>query len=271
MACAAAPTRLASSTFGPTPGGLGQGRRGRRAGHCPLEFPSRELQLAGSSLAPPSLSAARTPALPPLPACPPARPPACLPACLLSLPASPARDTRRISVMGGEQAATVLAVVESEKRRREGQAWGEGEQEEFRRKIRERCGCVCCLRVWVCGCGYAGVGFGGGGAGGVESQDLREMRYYLGGEGRGARCTAGWADGWVVWVLGEQAEFRRKIRERCGGGERKGACSTAGWVGGCSSWWWALSLQLAGSAARVPDLLATVCRQLPLHTFPPNK
>jgi hypothetical protein len=42
--------------------------------------------------------------------------------------------------MGGEQAATVLAVVESDKRQREGQAWGEGEQEEFKRKIRERCG-----------------------------------------------------------------------------------------------------------------------------------
>ncbi|KAL4431453.1 hypothetical protein ABPG75_006709 [Micractinium tetrahymenae] len=44
----------------------------------------------------------------------------------------------RISVMGGEQAATVLHLVELEKRRREGKPWPEEDQEEFRRRIRER-------------------------------------------------------------------------------------------------------------------------------------
>jgi 3-methylcrotonyl-CoA carboxylase beta subunit len=44
----------------------------------------------------------------------------------------------RISVMGGEQAANVLHLVESEKRKREGREWGDAEREEFKRKIRER-------------------------------------------------------------------------------------------------------------------------------------
>ncbi|KAL4421756.1 hypothetical protein ABPG77_009739 [Micractinium sp. CCAP 211/92] len=44
----------------------------------------------------------------------------------------------RISVMGGEQAATVLHLVELDKRQREGKAWPEEEQEEFKRRIRER-------------------------------------------------------------------------------------------------------------------------------------
>lgn len=44
----------------------------------------------------------------------------------------------RISVMGGEQAATVLHLVEKEKREREGRGWPEEEQAEFVRKIQER-------------------------------------------------------------------------------------------------------------------------------------
>lgn len=46
----------------------------------------------------------------------------------------------RISVMGGEQAATVLHLVELDKRQREGRPWPEEEQEEFKRRIRERWG-----------------------------------------------------------------------------------------------------------------------------------
>lgn len=41
--------------------------------------------------------------------------------------------------MGGEQAATVLHLVELDKRQREGKAWPEEEQEDFKRRIRERC------------------------------------------------------------------------------------------------------------------------------------
>ena len=44
----------------------------------------------------------------------------------------------RISVMGGEQAASVLHLVEREKRGRERVEWGEAEQEEFKRRIVER-------------------------------------------------------------------------------------------------------------------------------------
>lgn len=44
----------------------------------------------------------------------------------------------RISVMGGDQAATVLDVVESEKRAREGRGWPEEEQEKFKESIRKR-------------------------------------------------------------------------------------------------------------------------------------
>ncbi|GAB4816349.1 hypothetical protein N2152v2_003395 [Parachlorella kessleri] len=44
----------------------------------------------------------------------------------------------RISVMGGEQAATVLHLVESEKRQREGKQWPQEEQEAFIKKIRDR-------------------------------------------------------------------------------------------------------------------------------------
>lgn len=44
----------------------------------------------------------------------------------------------RIGVMGGEQAATVLHLVELEKRQRDGQEWAAEEQEEFKRRIRER-------------------------------------------------------------------------------------------------------------------------------------
>lgn len=40
--------------------------------------------------------------------------------------------------MGGEQAATVLHLVESEKRAREGRDWPAEEQEAFRQKIRDR-------------------------------------------------------------------------------------------------------------------------------------
>lgn len=44
----------------------------------------------------------------------------------------------RISVMGGEQAATVLHLVESEKRAREGKDWPAEERERFKAAIRER-------------------------------------------------------------------------------------------------------------------------------------
>jgi 3-methylcrotonyl-CoA carboxylase beta subunit len=44
----------------------------------------------------------------------------------------------RISVMGGEQAATVLSLVESEKRAREGQEWPADEREYFKERIRQR-------------------------------------------------------------------------------------------------------------------------------------
>ncbi|PSC74671.1 methylcrotonoyl-carboxylase [Micractinium conductrix] len=44
----------------------------------------------------------------------------------------------RISVMGGEQAATVLHLVELEKRARDGQGWPEEEQEAFKARISER-------------------------------------------------------------------------------------------------------------------------------------
>lgn len=44
----------------------------------------------------------------------------------------------RISVMGGEQAATVLSLVEAEKRAREGQEWPEDEREYFKERIRQR-------------------------------------------------------------------------------------------------------------------------------------
>jgi hypothetical protein len=40
--------------------------------------------------------------------------------------------------MGGEQAAAVLHLVESEKRQREGRPWAAEEQEEFKRRIRDR-------------------------------------------------------------------------------------------------------------------------------------
>ncbi|KAI3424326.1 hypothetical protein D9Q98_009879 [Chlorella vulgaris] len=44
----------------------------------------------------------------------------------------------RISVMGGEQAASVLHVVESDKRQREGKEWAAEAQEEFKQGIRDR-------------------------------------------------------------------------------------------------------------------------------------
>ena len=44
----------------------------------------------------------------------------------------------RISVMGGDQAAMVLHLVEREKRAREGREWPVEEQEEFKRKITDR-------------------------------------------------------------------------------------------------------------------------------------
>lgn len=44
----------------------------------------------------------------------------------------------RISVMGGDQAANVLHLVELDKRRRESQEWSEEEQESFKEKIRKR-------------------------------------------------------------------------------------------------------------------------------------
>eukprot|EP00898_Chlorokybus_atmophyticus_P007853 jgi/Chlat1/8069/Chrsp73S00602 len=44
----------------------------------------------------------------------------------------------RISVMGGDQAAGVLATVEREKREREGSHWSETEEKEFRERIRQR-------------------------------------------------------------------------------------------------------------------------------------
>lgn len=44
----------------------------------------------------------------------------------------------RISVMGGDQAAMVLHLVESEKRSREGRDWPIDEQEEYMRRIRDR-------------------------------------------------------------------------------------------------------------------------------------
>lgn len=40
--------------------------------------------------------------------------------------------------MGGEQAATVLHLVELEKRARDGQGWPEEEQEAFKARISER-------------------------------------------------------------------------------------------------------------------------------------
>ena len=40
--------------------------------------------------------------------------------------------------MGGEQAATVLSLVESEKRAREGQEWPDDEREYFQERIRQR-------------------------------------------------------------------------------------------------------------------------------------
>ena len=43
-----------------------------------------------------------------------------------------------ISVMGGEQAAGVLHLVEAEKAAREGRAWPADEQEYFKQRIRER-------------------------------------------------------------------------------------------------------------------------------------
>lgn len=44
----------------------------------------------------------------------------------------------RISVMGGDQAASVLALVEKEKRAREGKEWPEAEEAEFKQKIASR-------------------------------------------------------------------------------------------------------------------------------------
>jgi 3-methylcrotonyl-CoA carboxylase beta subunit len=44
----------------------------------------------------------------------------------------------RISVMGGDQAAGVLELLESEKRTREGREWPIEEQEAFKSRIRER-------------------------------------------------------------------------------------------------------------------------------------
>lgn len=40
--------------------------------------------------------------------------------------------------MGGEQAATVLHLLESEKREREGRDWPEEEQEAFKQALRDR-------------------------------------------------------------------------------------------------------------------------------------
>ena len=44
----------------------------------------------------------------------------------------------RIGVMGGEQAASVLATVQRDGKERKGQAWSSAEEEEFRRPIREK-------------------------------------------------------------------------------------------------------------------------------------
>ena len=44
----------------------------------------------------------------------------------------------RISVMGGEQAAQVLAQVKSEKMQREGQTWEESDKKIFLQKIRDQ-------------------------------------------------------------------------------------------------------------------------------------
>jgi 3-methylcrotonyl-CoA carboxylase beta subunit len=44
----------------------------------------------------------------------------------------------RISVMGGDQAANVLHLIELDKRRRESQEWSEEEQESFKEKIKKR-------------------------------------------------------------------------------------------------------------------------------------
>jgi 3-methylcrotonyl-CoA carboxylase beta subunit len=44
----------------------------------------------------------------------------------------------RISVMGGEQAASVLATIRRDKATETGQPWPEAEEEAFRKKIRER-------------------------------------------------------------------------------------------------------------------------------------
>lgn len=44
----------------------------------------------------------------------------------------------RISVMGGEQAAGVLAMVTRQKRERDGKSWSEAEEEAFRKPIRDQ-------------------------------------------------------------------------------------------------------------------------------------
>ncbi|NIR61725.1 MAG: methylcrotonoyl-CoA carboxylase, partial [Gammaproteobacteria bacterium] len=44
----------------------------------------------------------------------------------------------RISVMGGEQAANVLAQVRADNYTRRGETWGEAEEEAFKRPIREQ-------------------------------------------------------------------------------------------------------------------------------------
>jgi 3-methylcrotonyl-CoA carboxylase beta subunit len=44
----------------------------------------------------------------------------------------------RISVMGGEQAASVLATVKRDNLEAEGKTWSAGEEEEFKRPIREQ-------------------------------------------------------------------------------------------------------------------------------------
>lgn len=49
--------------------------------------------------------------------------------------------------MGGEQAASVLHLVESEKRAREGRRWAAEEQEEFKRAIRDRHAAACRTRT----------------------------------------------------------------------------------------------------------------------------
>lgn len=58
----------------------------------------------------------------------------------------------RISVMGGEQAANVLALVELDKRKREGQAWPEEEQAAFKQAIVERCALCAALRLRTSTC-----------------------------------------------------------------------------------------------------------------------